>query len=105
MDLSSDSLYSAESGSSSINWIQAGDMISRRFLARPALLIICSALLLLSVNSALSQWAIPDELQTQASALNDEQTEFITSGAILNFIPGGSSNTNSPAVMRTVCDP
>ena len=63
-------------------------MISRRFLARPALLIICSALLLLSVNSALSQWAIPDELQTQASALNDEQTEFITSGAILNFIPG-----------------
>ena len=62
-------------------------MISRRFLTHGALLTICSAMLLLSVESALGQWSIPDELQAQASVLNDEQIEFITSGAILKYIP------------------
>lgn len=62
-------------------------MISRRFLTHGALLTICSALLLLSVESALGQWSIPDELQAQASVLNDEQIEFITSGAIIKYIP------------------
>ena len=62
-------------------------MISRRFLTHRALLTICSALLLLSVESALGQWSIPDELQAQASVLNDEQIEFITSGAIIKYIP------------------
>ena len=41
-------------------------MIFRRFLTHGALLTICSALLLLSVESALGQWSIPDELQAQA---------------------------------------
>ena len=62
-------------------------MISRRFLTHGALLTICSAMLLLSVEKALGQWSIPDELQAQASVLNDEQIEFITSGAILKYIP------------------
>ncbi len=61
-------------------------MISRRFLTHGALLTICSAMLL-SVESALGQWSIPDELQAQASVLNEEQIEFITSGAILKYIP------------------
>lgn len=43
--------------------------------------------LLLQFESAFGQWSIPDELRAQASVLNDEQTEFITSGAILEFIP------------------
>ena len=62
-------------------------MISRHFLTHRALLTMCSASLLLSVESARGQWSIPDELQAQASVLNDEQIEFITSGAILKYIP------------------
>ncbi len=62
-------------------------MISQRFLTHRALVTLCSALLLLFVESALAQWSIPDELQAQASVLNDEQTAFITSGAILKYIP------------------
>ncbi len=62
-------------------------MISRRFLPHSALLTFCWALLLLSVESAFGQWSIPGELQPQASVLNDEQIEFITSGAILKYIP------------------
>jgi arginase family enzyme len=34
-----------------------------------------------------ADWSIPDELQAQASVLNNEQTQFITSGAILEIIP------------------
>jgi agmatinase len=62
-------------------------MISRRFVALGAPLALCSAWLLLSVESALGQWSIPAELQAQASVLTREQLEFITSGAILEFIP------------------
>ena len=62
-------------------------MNSRRFLVHRALLAVCSAVLLLSVESALGQWSIPEELQAQASVLNREQLEFLTSGAILKFIP------------------
>lgn len=43
--------------------------------------------LLLQFESAFGQWSIPGELRAQASILNDEQTGFITSGAILEFIP------------------
>jgi agmatinase len=43
--------------------------------------------LLLSAEKALGQWSIPEELRQKASALNEEQIEFITSGAILRFIP------------------
>src|SRR3990172_4885753 len=62
-------------------------MISRRFVTLGAPLTLCSAWLLLSVESALGQWSIPGELQAQASVLTREQLEFITSGAILEFIP------------------
>jgi agmatinase len=44
-------------------------------------------MLLLSSEGALGQWSIPDDLRPKASVLNDEQIEFITSGAILEFIP------------------
>lgn len=62
-------------------------MTSRRFLTHRALATTCLALLLFSVESAPGQQAIPDALQAQASVLNDEQMEFITSGAILKYIP------------------
>ena len=51
------------------------------------LLALCAGALLLCAGNALGQWSIPEELQEQASVLNDEQTEFITSRAFLEFIP------------------
>jgi arginase family enzyme len=49
--------------------------------------ILLLALLSSIVQVAHAGWPIPDELQTQASVLSDEQTQFITSGAILKIIP------------------
>ena len=62
-------------------------MTSQCLLAHRFLLTICSATLLLSIESALGQQSIPVELQAQSSGLNDEQIEFITSGEILKYIP------------------
>jgi agmatinase len=45
------------------------------------------ALLLLPFERAVAQWSIPDELRARASVLNDEQLEFIASGAALEFMP------------------
>jgi agmatinase len=61
-------------------------MSSRRFVTHGALLL-CSLGPLLGNGSALGQWSIPGELQAQVSGLTREQLEFITSGAILEFIP------------------
>jgi agmatinase len=44
-------------------------------------------LLFLPFASAAAQWSIPDELRAQASVLNDQQLEFISSGAALEFMP------------------
>jgi agmatinase len=52
-----------------------------------ALLALGSAWLLLSVESASGQWSIPQELQARARVLTEQQRAFITSGAILEFIP------------------
>jgi len=54
---------------------------------RCALATLVLALLLPPFESALAEWSVPDELQTQVNTLNDEQIEFITSGAVLKFIP------------------
>ncbi len=62
-------------------------MTLRRVVSNRTLPAICLALLLLAAGSALGQWPIPEELQAQANALNDDQMEFVTSGAILDFIP------------------
>jgi agmatinase len=62
-------------------------MSTRCILARCGLVTLASAFLLAPHESALAQWSIPDELGAQASVLNDEQLEFITSGAVLKFIP------------------
>ncbi len=62
-------------------------MISRRFVTHGAWLTLFSAWLLFSVENAFGQWSIPEELRARASALSREQLEFITSGAILEFIP------------------
>ncbi len=62
-------------------------MNSRAILTRCVLVTLFPALLLPPFESAHGQWSVPDELRAEASVLNDEQIEFITSGAILNFIP------------------
>lgn len=45
------------------------------------------ALLCPAAQGVFAEWSVPDELQTQASVLSDEQTLFITSGAIFKIIP------------------
>jgi arginase family enzyme len=45
------------------------------------------ALLFLATQSVFAEWSIPTELQTQASVLNNEQIQFITSGEILKIVP------------------
>jgi agmatinase len=62
-------------------------MNHRGVLARPALVMPVLALLLSPFESAAAQWPIPEELRAQASVLNDEQLEFISSGAALEFMP------------------
>ena len=62
-------------------------MNRRGILTHCALVTLSLALLLPPFESALGQWSIPDELRAQVSVLNDEQIEFITSGAVLEFIP------------------
>jgi len=62
-------------------------MTSHDILTRCASVTLFLALLLPPFDSALGQWSVPDELRAQVSVLNDEQTEFITSGAVLEFIP------------------
>ena len=62
-------------------------MNSQSILTRCALVTLFLALLLSPFDTALGQWSVSDELRAQVSVLNDEQTEFITSGAILEFIP------------------
>jgi arginase family enzyme len=59
----------------------------RGILARPALATLVLVLLLLPFERAVAQGSIPAELRARASVLNDEQLEFISSGAALEFIP------------------
>ena len=62
-------------------------MTPRRILAHCTLVTISFALLLATSESALGQWSAPDELRAAMDVLNDEQTEFLTSGDVLKFIP------------------
>ena len=54
---------------------------------RYALVTLILALLLSPFEGALGQWSVPDSLGAKVSVLNDEQLQFITSGAALEFIP------------------
>ena len=56
-------------------------------LTHHALVTLIVALLLSPLENALGQWSVPDELQAAMNVLDDEQTGFITSGAVLEFIP------------------
>ena len=62
-------------------------MNSRGILAHCAPVTLFLALLLPPFESALGQWSIPDDLRSQVGVLNDEQIEFVTSAAVLDFIP------------------
>ena len=54
---------------------------------RCSLAALLLALLLPPFDSAQGQSTVPDELRAQLSVLNDEQIEFVTSGAVLDYIP------------------
>jgi arginase family enzyme len=62
-------------------------MTASGILARPALIPLLFALLLVPLESAVAQWPIPDEVRAKASVLNEEQLAFISSGAALEFLP------------------
>lgn len=62
-------------------------MKSQGSLNRYAVVMLVVALLPSLFQSASAQWAVPDELSAAVEALSDEQAEFITSGAVLDFIP------------------
>lgn len=49
--------------------------------------LVLSVLLLSSAGSAFGDWSIPDELRDKAGALDEEQLEFVTSGAAIKIIP------------------
>ena len=51
------------------------------------LAILILALLSSPFNTALAQWQIPPELEPQVSVLSDQQLEFITSGAVFDYMP------------------
>ena len=53
-------------------------------LALATLILAC---LMLPFELAFGQWSIPGELQTKVNTLNEEQVEFLTSGAVLRFLP------------------
>lgn len=55
-------------------------------LGRYGLVTLALAFLLLPCARVFGQWSTPDELSAQMSVLNNEQLEFITSGAAFEFI-------------------
>ena len=62
-------------------------MNTRGALTHHARLTLLLASLLPPFGSVLAQWTVPDTLSAQVRVLDDEQIEFITSGAVLEFIP------------------
>jgi len=62
-------------------------MSPRGTLASYSLVTLSIAFLLCPFESAFGQWSVPDELRAQLSALNDEQLEFVSSGAVLEYMP------------------
>ena len=62
-------------------------MMTRAILIHCRKIVLLLAFLLPAAESVYAEWSVPEELQTQVSVLNDEQTQFITSGAVLEIIP------------------
>jgi guanidinobutyrase len=62
-------------------------MNSHRTPMQQALFKLFLVILFLPIQSVFGQWSIPEELQSQLSKLNAEQIEFLSSGAVLKFVP------------------
>jgi agmatinase len=62
-------------------------MNPRGILEHGALISVVLAILLYPHESVIGQWPVPDDLQEKVSVLTDVELEFITSGAVLEFIP------------------
>lgn len=62
-------------------------MSDRKSLNRFLLIVLLLAASLILLNPALAQWQVPPELQSQASELSEQQLEFITSGAVFEYMP------------------
>ena len=56
-------------------------------LMRFALITFTLSCFLFPAQVVFAQWSTPKELQKQVDALSDEQAEFLTSGAVLKFMP------------------
>lgn len=56
-------------------------------LMRRTKIALLIAFLLPATQNAQAEWSVPVELQPKVNVLTDEQTRFITSGAVLEFIP------------------
>jgi agmatinase len=59
-------------------------------MSSPAKLVCCVLAVLLTgapFDTTRAEWTVPDELLEQVAALSEEQAAFITSGAVLMFIP------------------
>ncbi len=55
--------------------------------SRATLIALAFALVLVLQQSAHGQWRVPEALQAQAGVLSEEQLEFLTSGAVLEYLP------------------
>ena len=62
-------------------------MNSQKSLNHYVLTVLILALLSSPFSTVLAEWQIPPELKPQASALNEQQLEFITSGAVFEYMP------------------
>ena len=55
--------------------------------SRQGLRSVLAMLLLLTVQAAIAEWSVPDELHDKVESLSAEQREFIVSGAALDIVP------------------
>ena len=62
-------------------------MSDRESLNRFFLVWLLLAASLILPTPALAQWQVPPELQSQASELSEQQLQFITSGAVFEYMP------------------
>jgi agmatinase len=55
--------------------------------AHAALVLLAAMLLSLQPGAASGEWSVPEQLRAALNTLNEDQAAFITSGAILDFVP------------------
>lgn len=69
------------------SWKPDNQMSIRILISHLVSITLFVALLLAASDRAFGQWAVPEDFATAVAALTDEQQQFITSGAVLDYIP------------------